>query len=56
MCIAYSRTHRKILLPHYVWHTKHKPVQQLHEKFPEEMLRMAVLWLIDRQNKMQLRG
>lgn len=58
LCIAYSRTCPKTLLPRYIWHTKSKPVQQLHGTLLEEMLRTAVLWLVqgDRQNRMQLRG
>lgn len=58
LCIAYSRRCPKIQLPRYVWYTKNKPVQQWHGKLLEEMLRMAVLWLVqdDRQNRMQLRG
>lgn len=48
----------KILLPCYFWPTKNKPVQQLHGKLLEEMLRMAMLWLVqwNRQNSMQLRS
>lgn len=57
LCIAYSRTCPKTLLPRYIWHTKSKPVQQLHGTLLEEILRIAVLWLVqgDRQNRMQLR-